>query len=88
MQVRTYKYKNVARFGLMHMVATNLCVWVLTVILESKFEIQQLDYPNIFHDYEPLSIGDHPEIQVLHGEFIFSESLKFDMYVIGTGIFL
>lgn len=33
------KYKKVARFGLMHLVATNLCVWLLAVIQESKHEI-------------------------------------------------
>ena len=52
-QMRTYKYRNVARFGLMHMVATNLCVWLLTVILESRFEIQRLGSPSILADIEP-----------------------------------
>lgn len=29
----------VARFGLMHVVATNLCVWIRTLVLESIKEI-------------------------------------------------
>ncbi|GAB6026242.1 hypothetical protein CHUAL_012451 [Chamberlinius hualienensis] len=49
-KMRTYKYKNIARFGLMHMVATNLCGWLLSVIQESKFEIQRLTRPNILED--------------------------------------
>lgn len=34
-----YKYKNIARFGLMHMVATNVCVWLYVLVQESKHEI-------------------------------------------------
>lgn len=29
----------IARFGLMHVVATNLCVWIRTLVLESIKEI-------------------------------------------------
>ena len=34
-----YKYKKFARFGLMHLVGTNLCMWLNTIIEESKHEI-------------------------------------------------
>lgn len=49
-KMRAYKYKNVARFGLMHMVGTNLCIWLFTVIMESKFEILRLADPSILQD--------------------------------------
>ena len=34
-----YKRRFVSRLGLMHMIATNLCVWLKVVILETKHEI-------------------------------------------------
>ena len=34
-----YKRKFVSRLGLMHMIATNLCIWIKVVILETKHEI-------------------------------------------------
>ena len=36
------KHKLVARFGLMHMVGTNLCVWLKVVIQETKHELVHL----------------------------------------------
>uniref|UniRef100_T1JIU7 Uncharacterized protein n=1 Tax=Strigamia maritima TaxID=126957 RepID=T1JIU7_STRMM len=33
------RHEIIARFGLMHMVATNLCVWLLAVVQESQHEI-------------------------------------------------
>lgn len=35
------KPKAIAYFGLMHMVATNLCVWLNVIIEETKHEILQ-----------------------------------------------
>ena len=35
-----YKRRFISRLGLMHMIATNLCVWLKVVILETKHEIQ------------------------------------------------
>ena len=34
-----YKNKFFSRFGLMHMIATNLCVWLNVLILETSHEI-------------------------------------------------
>lgn len=36
------KHKVIARFGLMHMVATNLCEWLYTLVEETKHEIWHL----------------------------------------------
>lgn len=38
-QMRVYRYKIIARFGLMHMIATNLAVWLNVLIQETKHEI-------------------------------------------------
>ena len=34
-----YKNKFLSRFGLMHMIAANLCVWLNVLILETSHEI-------------------------------------------------
>ncbi|XP_073996785.1 proton channel otopetrin-like a isoform X3 [Rhodnius prolixus] len=38
-RLNIHRFKVVARFGLMHIVATNLCVWIRTLVLESLKEI-------------------------------------------------
>ena len=38
-QLNIHRFKVLARFGLMHIVATNLCVWIRTLVLESIKEI-------------------------------------------------
>ncbi|XP_071055773.1 proton channel OtopLc-like isoform X2 [Onthophagus taurus] len=38
-QMRVYKHKIAARFGLMHMIGTNLSVWLLVLVQETKHEI-------------------------------------------------
>lgn len=40
------KYKTLARFGLMHMIATNMCVWLHVLVQETKHEILTLITPN------------------------------------------
>lgn len=41
-QLNIHRFKVIARFGLMHVVATNICVWIRTLVLESIKEITQL----------------------------------------------
>lgn len=38
-QIRVYRYKVIARFGLQHMIGTNLSVWFSVLIQETKHEI-------------------------------------------------
>ncbi|PNF35111.1 hypothetical protein B7P43_G09469 [Cryptotermes secundus] len=38
-RLNIHRFKVLARFGLMHIVATNLCVWIRTLVLESIKEI-------------------------------------------------
>lgn len=39
LQLNIHRFKVVARFGLMHVVATNICVWIRTLVLEYLKEI-------------------------------------------------
>lgn len=50
-QMKVYKHKIVARFGLMHMVGTNLSVWLNVLVQETKHEILT------FYDPENKTIG-------------------------------
>lgn len=36
------KYRGIAKFGLMHMIATNLCEWLNVIVEETKHEIIHL----------------------------------------------
>ncbi|XP_075212568.1 proton channel OtopLc-like isoform X2 [Lycorma delicatula] len=38
-RLNIHRFKVIARFGLMHIVATNLCVWIRTLVFESLKEI-------------------------------------------------
>lgn len=40
-QLNIHKFKCIARFGLAHIAATNLCVWLRTVVKECTKEISQ-----------------------------------------------
>jgi hypothetical protein len=40
--VEEHSYRVVARFGLMHMIATNLCEWLYVVVEETKYDIMQV----------------------------------------------
>ena len=44
------KHRYFARFGLMHMIATNLCVWLHVLIQETKHQITILMHPNKGHE--------------------------------------
>ena len=38
------RHKVLAQFGLMHMIATNLCEWLTVIIEEAKHEIEHLPH--------------------------------------------
>ena len=40
LQMCINRYKAFARFGLMHMAATNICVWLRAIVVETLHEIQ------------------------------------------------
>ena len=43
-QFEMFRHRVIARFGLMHMVATNLCEWLYVLVEETKHEIVHLDH--------------------------------------------
>ena len=49
-----YKNKFLSRFGLMHMIATNLCVWLNVLILETSHEILEVHHKAGLHRLEPV----------------------------------
>lgn len=49
-KMNIYKNKFISRLGLMHMIATNLCVWLNVLILETNHEIHEAQLHNHGHD--------------------------------------
>lgn len=45
-QLNIHRFKVIARFGLMHVMATNICVWIRTLVLESLKEITDFHIKN------------------------------------------
>ncbi len=43
LQIVVHKHKAVVRFGFMHMLATNVCMWTMTTITETADEIRLVD---------------------------------------------
>lgn len=60
--MKVYKHKIVARFGLMHMVGTNLSVWLNVLVQETKHEILT------FYDPENKTIGLSHRLGKTHNE--------------------
>lgn len=52
------KHKVISRFGLMHMVATNLCEWLYTLVEETKHEIWHLSH-SAHKDHDLTKNGHH-----------------------------
>lgn len=56
------RHKVVSRFGLMHMVATNLCEWLYVLVEETKHEIHHLHHGDIaanYREFESLQCHSH-----------------------------
>ena len=53
-QMNVYKNKFTSRFGLMHMIATNLCVWINVLIMETKHEVLHYQDMHKSDDQEPM----------------------------------
>lgn len=62
------RHKVISRFGLMHMVATNLCEWLYVLVEETKHEIHHLKHGNILEKY-----GKY--VPFLFSTYIFFQSL-------------
>ncbi|XP_017772758.1 PREDICTED: uncharacterized protein LOC108559895 isoform X2 [Nicrophorus vespilloides] len=58
-RLNIHRFKVIARFGLMHVVATNICVWIRTVVLEYLKEITVYHKKNDTSSTFPESIRAH-----------------------------
>ncbi|XP_046141571.1 proton channel OtopLc-like isoform X3 [Osmia bicornis bicornis] len=72
-QMKVYRHRVVARFGLMHMIGTNLSVWLNVLIQETKHEILTFYNPEnnslrISHRLGNLNLGGHSHYH--HGEHL------------------
>ena len=52
------RHKVFARFGLMHLVATNVCEWLYTLVEETKHEIWHLDHANGHVTHESILLSN------------------------------
>ncbi|XP_065336190.1 proton channel OtopLc-like [Cloeon dipterum] len=56
-----YRYKVIAKFGLMHMIATNLCEWLYVLIEETKsdiYHIREKTFQHSLHDSSSIEYDD------------------------------
>ena len=62
-QMNIYKNKLISRFGLMHMIATNISIWCNVLILETYHEIAEIHHlgdhsiSNITQSTEATTVG-------------------------------
>lgn len=68
------KRRVIARFGLMHMIATNVCEWLYVLVEETKHEIHQLVHSGLADKYRNLSLTSLIEILILTFS-LFSDSI-------------
>ncbi|KAI9561301.1 hypothetical protein GHT06_012257 [Daphnia sinensis] len=64
-RLNIHKFKAIARFGLMHCLATNVCVWIRTLVRESLKEI------NHHYDHHP---NDAEKLHMTHQQHVASSS--------------
>lgn len=74
-QLNIHRFKVLARFGLMHICATNICVWIRTLVLESLKEI------TLYHRGRAANPNDGPIL-----ESIRTHSLRHAATVMGTDL--
>jgi hypothetical protein len=56
------RYVPVARFGLMHMIATNLCEWLYVLVEETKHEIEHLSHHGEYTEAPRIFNHAHAEL--------------------------
>lgn len=70
MQLNIHRFKVIARFGLMHVVATNICVWIRTVVLEYLKEITAYHTRNNDTSSEGILAGEYVSELYILLEFV------------------
>lgn len=58
------RHKVTCRFGLMHMVATNLCEWLYVLVEETKHEIYHISHSNVSFKQTITNSNDHSNDQI------------------------
>lgn len=56
------KRRVIARFGLMHMIATNLCEWLYVLVEETKHEIHQLVHSGVHEKYRKCLVNKQTSV--------------------------
>ena len=73
-----YKRKFVTRFGLMHMIATNVCVWIKVLVMEANHEVLNFPKRNIGDvaniSFIELNVNEIDFDEDLMNETVFSDS--------------
>lgn len=67
-QLNIHRFKVIARFGLMHVVATNICVWIRTLVIEYLKEINNY-HMKMFNSTLPNDISPYYAGKVLFKYF-------------------
>ncbi|XP_049780325.1 proton channel OtopLc [Schistocerca cancellata] len=70
-RLNIHRFKVVARFGLMHVVATNLCVWIRTLVLESLKEISAYQHRRL---ESFLAADEDSGVELIRGPSIFDSA--------------
>jgi len=88
-KMNIYKRKFISRLGLMHMIATNICIWIKVVILETKHEIfvsyhgqdPSLNISTVIHATDYIKCGSDIMQKVLEDSstFLFPCTIEFSL---------
>eukprot|EP00090_Calanus_glacialis_P007099 TRINITY_DN15569_c0_g1_i5.p1 TRINITY_DN15569_c0_g1~~TRINITY_DN15569_c0_g1_i5.p1 ORF type:complete len:810 (-),score=174.60 TRINITY_DN15569_c0_g1_i5:104-2533(-) len=77
-KMNIYKRKFVTRFGLMHMIATNVCVWIKALVMEANHEVLNFPKRNIRDvaniSFIELNVNEIDFDEDLMNETVFSDS--------------
>ena len=71
LQLNIHKFKAIARFGLMHCLATNVCVWIRTLVRESLKEINEHAHHHVDKGSGGLGVSHHQSAHD-HGSLLHS----------------
>lgn len=64
-QVAISRHRIIARFGLMHMIGTNLCIWLNVLVQETKHEIINLRFGHGSHDGSTGTVLPSEQVNIL-----------------------
>ena len=49
-QINVRRYKGAVRYGIMHIIATNLCVWLIALVDEIFLDVMELPLEELGHE--------------------------------------